>query len=256
MAAAPRGSGATRVLFCHGLESGPSGFKVQELRRQGLDVLSPDMHMSLWNVFARNGLPRSLLSPSALLSRRPSEWLPGALQDSFASCVDVHRAALLGPGAAASDGPDGPPDVLVGSSWGGAVACALVADGVWRGPAVLLCPALRARERRGGGPPPDAAWSADAITARLAALPEPRRRAQMVLVHGSADETVPLADSVALSEATGIPLEVVDGGTHGLSAIVKDGRLARLIRRVCGGAAPGAEHDGPAGLTAGLGVET
>ena len=211
---------APHVLSSHGLESGPHGYKVREMRAQGLAVTAPDMHMSLFNVLQKNSLVRSLLSPSALLSRWPSQWLAGAFDDSFAACVSVHREALREPGAAAFD-------VLVGSSWGGAVAAALVADGSWEGPAVLMCPALNLKERRAGGSL-DAALSAASITAGLAAMP-PERKARCLLVHGDADETVPLDDSRALSRATGIALEVVEGGSHGLSGIVSDGRLVQFV---------------------------
>ena len=47
-----------------------------------------------------------------------------------------------------------------------------------------------------------------------------------------ADETVPLEDSRRLAEATGIALQLVDGGSHGLGAIVRDGRLVEWLRRV------------------------
>ena len=89
---------APHVLFSHGLESGPHGYKVREMRAQGLAVTAPDMHMSLFNVLQKNSLVRSLLSPSALLSRWPSQWLAGAFDDSFAACVSVHREALREPG--------------------------------------------------------------------------------------------------------------------------------------------------------------
>ena len=51
-------------------------------------------------------------------------------------------------------------------------------------------------------------------------------------MHGTADETVPVDDSRALSEATGIALELIDGGSHGLGAILGDGRLVEFMRRV------------------------
>jgi pimeloyl-ACP methyl ester carboxylesterase len=125
---------------------------------------------------------------------------------------------------------DGDYDVLVGSSWGGAVAAALLADGSWDGPTVLLCPALRHKERW-LDEPFKREHTADTIIARLAALPAPLR-AMMLLVHGDADRTVPFSDSSELSVATGIALQAIEGGSHGLSAIVRDGRLAQILRRV------------------------
>ena len=38
-----------------------------------------------------------------------------------------------------------PPDVVVGSSWGGAVALRCLEDGLWAGPSLLLAPAVSAK---------------------------------------------------------------------------------------------------------------
>lgn len=209
-----------RVLYVHGLESGPGGYKVQQMRKQGLDVVSPEMQMSLYDVRARNSVLRNLLDPSMLLRHWPWQWLVGAGDASFAACVEVQKQALRDNGSF---------DVLVGSSWGGAVAATLVAEGAFDGPVVLLCPALGTRERW-FGESLDPARTADAITASLAALPA-ARRAACLLVHGDADTTVPLADSSDLSKATGIALEVIKDGSHGLGSIVRDGRLVQFVQQ-------------------------
>ena len=208
-----------RVLYCHGLESGPLGYKVRELRKQGFDVTAPAMSMSIYNPLEKNSLIRSLINPLSLVTRWPTQWLPGAMDDSFAACVDVMRQTIKA---------DNDFDVLCGSSWGGAVSCAVIAESTWTGPTVLLCPALATKERWVGG---SIEYSVESITAKLAALPA-ERKARLLLVHGTADTTVPLDDSQRLAEATGIQLELVEGGSHGLGSIVKDGRLAEWLRRV------------------------
>ena len=38
-----------RVLYCHGLESGPNGYKARGLREQGVELIAPSMDMSLWD---------------------------------------------------------------------------------------------------------------------------------------------------------------------------------------------------------------
>lgn len=211
-----------RVLYCHGLESGPTGYKVRVMKEQGLVVNAPSMEMSLFDPRARNGIVRSLFSPR-LLIRWPWQWLSKAMEDSFAACVEVQRIALR-------DAAAGSFDILVGSSWGGAVATALIADGSWTGPALLLCPALRVRDRW-AGTSHHPSLSTDAIIASLAALP-PERKARLLLVHGTSDATVPIDDSRALSAATGITLEVIENGSHGLGCFVEDGRMLQLIRRL------------------------
>jgi pimeloyl-ACP methyl ester carboxylesterase len=212
--------GPLRVLFCHGLESGPGGFKVSEMRRQGLNVTAPDMAMSLWDPRKANSISRSLLAPSVLF-QWPWRWISAAFDKSFESCIAVHRRCLL---------CDGPFDVLVGSSWGGAVAAALVAEGMWTGPTLLLCPALHTKERWSGES--RSSWSsADAIIVKLACL-SAERKEDLLLIHGSADKTVPAEDSRAISAQTGIRLVMVDGGSHGLSNIVADGRLVQFVHQV------------------------
>jgi predicted esterase len=106
------------------------------------------------------------------------------------------------------------PDVLVGSSFGGAVAVALLQRGLWRGPTLLLAQAALRQGLRPQLPDGVPVW----------------------LVHGVRDEVVPLADSRALARA-GSPelvrlIEVDDD--HALHATVRDGRLVRWVRELAG----------------------
>ena len=209
-----------RVLYSHGLESGPGGYKVRTLLASGMEVKAPDLEMSLFNPFKRNSVVRSLLAPASLLGRSPKRWLSEAIDDSFESCVSIISSS-----ASKTDC-----DVLVGSSWGGAVACAVVASGKWDGPAVLLCPALGKKEEW-CGPSDHPTLSCEKVTAGLAGLP-PNRKESLIIVHGGADQTVPMADSRALAEATGIRLEIVEGGSHGLGAWTGGGEFVDLVTRM------------------------
>ena len=145
--------------------------------------------------------------------------LTDAATDSLDACVATQRAALAAE----------PPEVLVGSSWGGYVAAVLLAEGAWAGPTLLLCPAYRMVERslrKHEGPRGPAA-----LVSRLAALPE-GVRARCWLVHGDGDTDVPLEDSQALSEATGFRLIVVAGQGHGLGGITADGTLTAYVEQL------------------------
>ena len=104
------------------------------------------------------------------------------------------------------------PQLLIGSSFGGAVVVALLARGLWRGETLLLAQASRHY------------------------LPQPRLPAgvPVTLVHGREDEIVDIADSRALA-ATGEPgsvelIEVDDD--HQLSGMLQSGSLLELVRRL------------------------
>lgn len=117
----------------------------------------------------------------------------------FESALETQRASIAAR----------PPDVLVGSSFGGAVAVALLARGHYHGPTLLLAQAaqkLGVREPL----PPDV---------------------PVTLVHGIHDDIVPIEDSRELAR-TGSPelvefVEVDDG--HRLASLVASGRLADLV---------------------------
>jgi hypothetical protein len=123
---------------------------------------------------------------------------------------------------------DRPPDVLVGSSFGGAVAVELVARGAWRGPTLLLA---------------QAAFKLGRARALAPGVP-------VLLVHGTRDEVIPVEDSRALA-GTGTPaivrlLEVDDD--HRLQTLVDSGRLAELVRATLAlGQRPEAPRQAPPG---------
>ena len=104
------------------------------------------------------------------------------------------------------------PDLLIGSSFGGAVVVSLLERGLWRGKTLLLAQASRMY------------------------LSQPRLPAnfRISLLHGTDDEIVDIADSRALA-ATGTPgyvelIEVDDD--HQLSRSVQSGALIELARRI------------------------
>ena len=108
------------------------------------------------------------------------------------------------------------PDVLVGSSFGGAVAVALLDRGLWRGPTVLLAPAAARLDVPNRLP--------DGVTVTVA--------------HGVRDEIIPLEDSRALvagRDPSRVRLIEVDDG-HRLQSLVDTGALAALVRETYAGA--------------------
>jgi predicted esterase len=102
------------------------------------------------------------------------------------------------------------PDVLVGSSFGGAVALAMLQRGDYLGATVLLCPAYRHFGVEGR-------------------IPDGTR---VIIVHGTRDEVVPVDDSRTLA-ATGtrgmVGLVEVDD-EHRLHILLESDALATLVR--------------------------
>ena len=185
-----------KIHYVHGLEAGPQAFKARCLAEVGA-VKAPDMATSLWNPFCANTFLGRFL---AHLS-----W-GAAARDVLDRCVAIQKDALS------------EPDVLVASSWGAAVALKLLVDRAWTGPTVLLCPGHRRLL---------ASQDADALVTAFRALPKKTLR-RVVLVHGTADATVPIADSRELA-ADRAKLVEVPGGSHGLGAAAAEGLLSSVV---------------------------
>jgi alpha-beta hydrolase superfamily lysophospholipase len=104
------------------------------------------------------------------------------------------------------------PHVLVGSSYGGAIAVELLQRGVWRGPTLLLAQAALRRGQPAALPAGVTVW----------------------LVHGTRDAIIDVEDSRVLARS-GSPdrvrlIEVDD--VHALHTTVEDGRLVAWIEEL------------------------
>lgn len=216
---------ATRVLFVHGLESGPHGRKARLLAEAGFEVVSERMPCRPADV-ARDpivivGALAALITAieatlaAGLLGLALALVIGAALAPQaraliaarvLARSVEVQRALLA----------RGPVDVVVGSSFGGAVSLELLRGGAWTGPTVLLCPAHVLIAHRARRPAPS-----------LRAL-SPAQAQQVVVVHGRADQVVPLAHSEALVAGTAARLIIVDDD-HRLTATATATSLAAWI---------------------------
>jgi hypothetical protein len=228
-----------RILFVHGLESRANGTKTILLREQGFDVRAHDMEMGVSHISRKNSVVRMALRlpemqimlgtlvATLLLARSQkgallatalgTGWIASrkqiiigqALAKSFVACVEIQRAALL----------QEQPDIVVGSSWGGAVVVELMCQGAWNGPTVLLAPAVhRVCTKTGRG---DSRQIAQAL-----------RGKRVVIFHDPTDDVVPFADSEALAAEGQLDLRAVDGGGHRLLGICQDGRLAAALHEL------------------------
>jgi hypothetical protein len=125
----------------------------------------------------------------------------------FDACVSVHAEVLR----------EFTPDLLVASSFGGAVAVELLRTGAWRGPTLLLAQAAVKRDPGARLPAGVPVW----------------------LVHGRADALIDVADSRVLAstgDAKWVRLFEVDDD-HALHASVRNGRLLGIVRELLESAA-------------------
>lgn len=197
----------TRVMYVHGLESGPTGKKAKLLAEAGFDVTAVLMPCSqkyalrdpLIVVWAIVGL--ALIVSGALFS-----WLHvlGAVVVVFGAFFPVkalvtRRVLERSVAVQRRNLEETKPDVVLGSSFGGAVSLELLRRGFWRGTTVLLCPAHERVTERG--------WQRR--HPGLAGLPEDVV-ANVLVVHGTNDETVPIEHSRRLVAGTRAHLICVD----------------------------------------------
>lgn len=242
---------STRILFMHGLEGHPNGSKVVLLRGMGFDVHAADMQMSVWSLRRSNSVLRQLLRSKELWGALAvtglllagvgwSPWLvPAALLwasgwsalrlrtvaaramgRSFDHCVAVQAQALH----------DYPPDIVIGSSWGGAVAAALLATGRWRGPTILLAPACQKIS----------AWTfRHDIDATIEGLRTHCAGQPVRIFHDPTDDTVHYEHTVQLAQGAGLELCTVDAGGHRLLGLLESGQLADEIQELVGKGAEG-----------------
>lgn len=217
---------ARRVLFVHGLESGPFGFKYRQLRAAGFEVVSEHMpcdRMSILKdpVFFSTAatlllvplyiasLAHPMLALAVLAGELPMVYGFKHLyvRRLINRCTSIQAQAL-------KKYPD--ISVVIGSSFGGAIACELLRTGAWHGPTLLLA-------------------SAQHKLAELARLPMPTLPAgvRCVVVHGLRDTVVPLAHShmLAAKESKAVALIEVDD-THGLGLTSKETLAAWIAQAV------------------------
>ena len=146
-----------------------------------------------------HGLESSPSSRKALLLKEYFDAETPAMDTSnFQQCVDVHQAALK----------RRVPDVLIGSSFGGAVVLALLQRGLWQGPTLLLAPAMS---------------HYDLEPVLPAEIP-------VLLVHATLDDVVSVEDSRSIAQANSNAELIEVDDDHALSATVSRGELVEWVK--------------------------
>jgi pimeloyl-ACP methyl ester carboxylesterase len=215
----------TTVLFVHGLESGPRGKKALALEEAGFKVVSGQMPCSRRAVLRDPAVIALIVIALGILIAASMQGVLGLMitliaysvlfrfvqpllmRRVFRRSVDVQLALLRANQI----------DVVVGSSFGGAVALELLVSGAWKGPTILLCPAHRRVAGRAWRPAPSL----------------PADASKVLIVHGRQDETVPIDHSRSLARGTAAKLIEVDD-EHRLAATATPERFKEWISKVSG----------------------
>lgn len=219
-----------RVLYIHGMNSGPGSLKPSVLAQYFLSVHTPSMRLNQRAKAARVQLAFVWLLcclAGLYLSRRASRlgrWGRALLSlgigsacAAFAYLPVKHRtvATMLSKGVEQQRRAISrfQPQVVVASSFGGAIALEVIRKGIWRGPTVLLAPA-HSLVARGMGAKGDL-FLQRISSMRLDELPD---YCKLHVVHGMEDTTVPVADSLELAASlSGDALPQVSIGENDLS---------------------------------------
>lgn len=174
-----------KVLFLHGLESKPGGSKHRYLSER-FDAMCPELDTS----------SAQELKPMMIGKSTPKR--EGIRDIAFARPMVSARAAIA----------EHKPDVIVGSSFGGAVLLRLLHEGGWGGPAVFLA-------------------GAGVKLTKYKSLP-PQTKA--VLYHGAADDVVDCRDSLTLQENSEKAVCFLIQDDHRLHSLLENENLANVIR--------------------------
>jgi dienelactone hydrolase len=221
-----------RVLYLHGLEENAQSLKPSELAKDPaltlhvppLKIFHSEINGILASVvvslapvatacfaialfafggsIARSGLAAGLAT-GAVTAFRYKYFRSRIVSRSLDASFDIARRAVL----------EQRPDVVVGFSWGGALALRLVEERVYAGPLVLLGSAHVLLSRAAGRKPFD--------------LSTPLPKA-IAVIHGAADTLVPVADSLAIADAAGVEVDIIQGEPHKLWAVAP--RLAGIVK--------------------------
>ena len=173
---------AHEILYLHGLESAPTGRKgtwlTQKHGAYAVDLNTSRARAS-WASARAAGVPWDHSWP--------------AIEDDFKVPMERARAAIA---------PQ--TRLIVGSSFGGAVATRLLAEGTWAGPTLLIASAGRKLT------------GSDTLPADV----------PIILLHGREDDVVPLEDARCIAAGSGPNVmlwEVGDG--HRMNSIMPSGVL-------------------------------
>lgn len=152
-----------KILYVHGMEGNNNGLKATALKKE-FTVHSDNQHVTIFKPYLKNSPIRHLISSQiipmiASISaiyygvKNNTQWyskylysivamygislfifrrklIRNAIKTSFEKCISIQQKAILSFN----------PDLVIASSWGGAVTMELIKRGIYFGPTILLAP--------------------------------------------------------------------------------------------------------------------
>jgi hypothetical protein len=207
-------------LFLHGLESGPNGRKAIYLKKKFYNVSAPDLQTGMLG-FRSNSFMMSAIrnAPSIFYG----SYFADVTQDVLRGGTDIVMSSVA----------HTPPDLVVASSMGGAIALEALRKGTISSPVILLAPALG---RLLGKNNMDQ-WC-DEFIAR-----DNHGKHPIIVVHAVMDDVIDIEHSRQLCHRIGAELLEVAEGDHSLNDFLLDGfsredgspqgdQLSRIIDRI------------------------
>jgi len=175
---------------------------LQHLARQPL-LLGAIAAGVLAGVATRSATGGFMLAATLLFAGR-KKIMRGTIDDMVASTLVTAEKALAHARATL-----GGVDVVVGQSWGGAVACLLVAKGLYDGPVLLAAPAVK--------PLLLDAHGSTSRHAFAAALPSTYPRSRMVCLSGTSDAIIDPRWLSGWCAQQGVVFVALEAGEHNLA---------------------------------------
>mmetsp|Transcript_13014 Transcript_13014/g.15542 ORF Transcript_13014/g.15542 Transcript_13014/m.15542 type:complete len:229 (+) Transcript_13014:74-760(+) len=202
----------TQIVFFHGLEGGPGGRKHRWLLNKFSEnnVHCTDMDVSLLNIRKTNSLTNQLLMN--MFSTLPWNLLSKSIQSSLNESLNLQMPLIEELNH--MNKTQNIQNVLIASSYGGAVATLALSRGEWTGPTILLAPAYGIMGSWGEYTSND---KPQYVYEQIGKKLTNKQKEQCCIIHGTNDTTINLNDSIELSKISGIRLRIIEGGDHRLN---------------------------------------
>ena len=209
-----------KILFLHGLEAGLNGNKSVYLRKEFPNCTTPDFQVSRFKIWLKNSFLRHIITTPIFLITTSSIFLSYFLirifTDKILYCMLIVIGLFVIFGLSAKNYliriavikslennieishkeiMKSRPEVIIGSSWGGAILVKLIERGMWKGNSILIAPAY---------------YSVNKIIYNnrkeeiskfhLREIKKNNFNGKIIIYHSKEDNIVPLKDSIMLCD--------------------------------------------------------